>query len=158
MNQYFDPNGHLTDDALDALINGEPDELSRLEISEHLSFCDCCTERYTELLCGSVLLDPPAPLAKPVLHRIAKRARTLFFHRYVAAGIAACLALTFWFTGAFEPRFEQPTRHYTAAYSISEQITNRTQALGIKFADGFQSFFEQFSNLDLKGVFQNEKK
>ena len=40
MLDLFDQNGHLTDEALQALIREEDlDELQRLEISEHLSFC-----------------------------------------------------------------------------------------------------------------------
>ena len=39
MLDLFDQNGHLTDEALQALIREEDlDELQRLEISEHLSF------------------------------------------------------------------------------------------------------------------------
>ena len=41
--ERFHTDGHLTDEALAALIrDGRPDELSRLEIAEHLSFCDVC--------------------------------------------------------------------------------------------------------------------
>ena len=40
----FYEDGHLTDEALQALIREEElDTLQRLEISEHLSFCDLCT-------------------------------------------------------------------------------------------------------------------
>ena len=49
MKAYFAPDGHLTDCAFDDLLHSEPDELARLEIAEHLAFCDHCTERYTEL-------------------------------------------------------------------------------------------------------------
>lgn len=60
MKELFDPNGHLTDDAFGALLRDEPlDEMERLEISEHLSFCDRCVERYAALLDGSELLSPP---------------------------------------------------------------------------------------------------
>ena len=63
MLDLFDQNGHLTDEALQALIREEDlDELQRLEISEHLSFCDACTARYTDLLCDDVLQSPPVPL------------------------------------------------------------------------------------------------
>ncbi len=42
MLDLFDQNGHLTDEALQALIREEDlDELQRLEISEHLSFLRC---------------------------------------------------------------------------------------------------------------------
>ena len=131
--------------------------MTRLEIAEHLSFCDRCTERYSELLCEAPLRAPAEPLADSVIEALARRVRVLFFHRYIAAGMAACLALTFWFTGVFEPKAE-PGRNYGAVYAISEQITSKSQEFGWKFADRFQSFFDRFSSLDLKGVCQDEKK
>lgn len=60
MIEVFDRDGCLTDDALLALIRQEPDEMTRLEIAEHLSFCDRCTERYSELLCEAPLRLPPS--------------------------------------------------------------------------------------------------
>ena len=49
--ELFSNNGHLKDEALLALIQGrELSELERLEISEHLAYCDRCLQRYTELL------------------------------------------------------------------------------------------------------------
>ena len=56
MNELFNQDGCLTDYALSALIHDKPlDELERLELSEHLSFCDACIERYTAMLCFAVL-------------------------------------------------------------------------------------------------------
>lgn len=60
MMEAFDRDGCLTDDALLALIRQEPDEMTRLEIAEHLSFCDRCTERYSELLCEARCWFPPS--------------------------------------------------------------------------------------------------
>lgn len=91
MIEVFDRDGCLTDDALLALIRQEPDEMTRLEIAEHLSFCDRCTERYSELLCEAPLRAPAEPLADSVIEALARRVRVLFFHRYIAAGMAACL-------------------------------------------------------------------
>ena len=42
----FRHDGHLTDGALAALAAGEPlDEAARLEIAEHLAYCDLCLLR-----------------------------------------------------------------------------------------------------------------
>ena len=102
MKELFDPNGHLTDDAFGALLRDEPlDEMERLEISEHLSFCDRCVERYAALLDGSELLSPPEPVAPPVFRRIRERARKLFVNKYATAAAAACFAIMFWNIGLF---------------------------------------------------------
>ena len=45
----FREDGHLSGEALEALAKNEDrfDELERLEIAEHLAFCDYCLQRYT---------------------------------------------------------------------------------------------------------------
>ena len=102
MKELFDPNGHLTDDAFGALLRDEPlDEMERLEISEHLSFCDRCVERYAALLDGSELLSPPEPVAPPVYRRIRERARNHFVKKYATADAADCYAIMYWNIGLF---------------------------------------------------------
>ena len=57
--KLFQNNGHLTDEAIRALTRGEDlEELTRLEMAEHLSFCDECLERYTAALENAPLLSP----------------------------------------------------------------------------------------------------
>ena len=51
--ELFNKEGHLTDEGLRAVVDGTLDEMGRLEASEHLSFCDSCLVRYTELLAPS---------------------------------------------------------------------------------------------------------
>lgn len=102
MLDLFDQNGHLTDEALQALIREEDlDELQRLEISEHLSFCDACTARYTDLLCDDVLQSPPVPLYGEIMKKVRKKERRLFLRRLTTVSAAACLALVFWWSGVF---------------------------------------------------------
>ena len=54
MTELFLQTGHLSDEGLQALIDGTLDEMQRLEAAEHLSFCDECLTRYTALLTGDV--------------------------------------------------------------------------------------------------------
>ena len=53
--RLFNEEGHITDEGFQQLIGGQADELSRLEISEHMDFCDQCVERYSELLTADLL-------------------------------------------------------------------------------------------------------
>ena len=102
MLDLFDQNGHLTDKALQALTWEEDlNELQRLEISEHLSFCDACTARYTDLLCDDILQAPPIPLYGEVMKKIREKERRLFLRRLTTVSAAACLALVFWWSGIF---------------------------------------------------------
>ena len=48
------------------LVGGSLDEWGRLEAAEHLSYCDRCMDRYTALLTGAVLEQPPRDLSRPV--------------------------------------------------------------------------------------------
>ena len=135
MKELFDPNGHLTDDAFGALLRDEPrDEMERLEISEHLSFCDRCVERYAALLDGSELLSPPEPVAPPVFRRIRERARKLFVNKYATAAAAACFAIMFWNIGLFNVDVQNDHGKILAALAngaatFSERTTQFTDNL-----------------------------
>ncbi len=100
--ELFLENGHLTDEALRAAVDGALDEMGRLEAAEHLSFCDDCLVRYTNLLEDDVLLTPSQPLTEGVMERVRRKAVRLFFNRYAAAAAAVVLAVTFWSTGLFK--------------------------------------------------------
>ena len=77
--ELFNKEGHLTDEGLRAVVDGTLDEMGRLEASEHLSFCDSCLVRYTELLADDTLLVPEMPLTPTVLARVRRRAVRVFF-------------------------------------------------------------------------------
>ena len=57
MSDIFKEDGHLTKEALQNLKNENLEELTRLEIAEHLSYCDECLMMYTELLEDDMLMD-----------------------------------------------------------------------------------------------------
>ena len=91
----FQHDGHLTDEALIALAAGESlDETARLEIAEHLAFCDLCLQRYTDALAGTELLTPEQSCRESLWRRIRARAARLFLNRYATAAAAVALALT----------------------------------------------------------------
>ena len=73
--ERFRADGHLTDEALLALIRQEEQsELERLEIAEHLAFCDACLQRYTELLAESPLLTPVSSCRQSLWQHLRARA------------------------------------------------------------------------------------
>ena len=91
----FRPDGHLTDEALTALVQGTPlTELERLELAEHLSYCDQCLQRYTELLAEAPLLTPSRSCQESLRRRIRRRVVQLGINRYATAAAAVVLALT----------------------------------------------------------------
>ena len=91
----FRHDGHLTDEALAALVaEGPLAETARLEIAEHLAFCDLCLQRYTDALAGTELLTPEQSCRESLWRRIRVRAARLFLNRYATAAAAVALALT----------------------------------------------------------------
>ena len=91
----FRTDGHLTDETLAALARGrELDELTRLEIAEHLAFCDACLQRYTDLLAPAPLLVPAHSCRESLWVRVRRRTLRLVTSRYATAAAAVALALT----------------------------------------------------------------
>ena len=93
--EIFRHDGHLTDGALAALAAGEPlAEPARLEMAEHLAFCDLCLQRYTDALAGAPLLTPAHSCQESLWRRARARAVRIFTSRYAAAAAGVALALT----------------------------------------------------------------
>lgn len=124
--EYFRHDGHLTEEALLALVRQDPmEELERLEIAEHLAFCDACLQRYTELLSTDVLLTPQQSCRESLLRRIRRRTVQLVTSRYATAAAAVVLALTLlWggldFSSPPHPTDAQPD----GAPSVTERLTS----------------------------------
>ena len=92
----FREDGHLSDRALASLAGNEDcfDELERLEMAEHLAFCDECLQRYTMALEGGALLVPEHSCQRTLWVRIRSRTLRLVTSRYATAPAAVTLALT----------------------------------------------------------------
>ena len=106
--ERFRADGHLTNEALAALVRDDSlDELGRLEVAEHLSFCDVCLQRYTDLLCGAELLTPERSCQKTLWARVRTRTLRLVTSRYATAAAAVALALTMLWGGQ-EIQFTHP--------------------------------------------------
>ncbi len=116
MNLFLE-NGHLTDEGLQGLLDGSLDEMQRLEVSEHLSFCDECLVRYTNLLTDPVCIEPPQDLTLPIMKRLRKKIFYVVTSRYATAAAAVVLTLCLWLAGVFSgiqdksiPQGSQPSQ------------------------------------------------
>ena len=99
----FRRDGHLTDEALAALVSGQSlDETTRLEIAEHLAFCDLCLQRYTDALAGAPLLTPERSCQQSLWQRVRARTVRMFANRYAAAAAGIVLALTLVWGSGYE--------------------------------------------------------
>lgn len=98
--EWFRDDGCMTEAGLRALLDGQLDEMGRLEAAEHLSYCDHCMDRYTALLTADVLETAPRGMRGAVMGGVWARLMQNTYGRAAVAGVAAVLALTMWRSGA----------------------------------------------------------
>lgn len=137
----FHNDGHLTDQGLQALVDGLLNDTEGLEAAEHLSFCDDCLLRYTNLLEGAPLLKPETPLKEGVHRRIRMRGLRVAAGRTAKVAAAACLAVGLWggvTAGATGGRQQDAA---TEGTSISYQVNNAVN----NFTGSLDQFFRQFT-------------
>ncbi len=154
---FDDETGCLTDGALEGLMEGSLDELQRLEVSEHLSYCDACVERYTALLADGVLLEAPELMKQSVLAALRRKAAKVFVNRYFHMAVAASLTLVLWGSGVFnsfgEVRLVRPPEERNPEASISWRLNSFASDV----SDGVTDFMDQLITIDLRGALRNEK-
>lgn len=143
MNELFLNDGHLTDDALAALIDGGLDELQRLEVGEHLSFCDRCLDRYSELLTIDTMEVPEQDQTSVVMQRIRRKKWRSSVRRYTAAVAAVAIGSSLWYSGllnAMGDTMLQPSIPEQASSTISAQ-----QDEASRIGNTIQTAVEQWS-------------
>ena len=130
----------------------------RLEVSEHLAYCDLCVERYTALLAEETLLEAPELMRQGVLAAVRKRAVKVFVNRYFHMAVAASLTLVLWSTGVFSTIRDIPLAPPRAepekdTVSISQRLENFTDEVN----DGLYGLMDQLRAIDLRGAIRHEK-
>ncbi len=154
---FDDETGCLTDGALAGLMEGSLDELQRLEVSEHLSYCDACVERYTALLADGVLLEAPELMKQSVLAALRRRAAKVFVNRYFHMAVAASLTLVLWGSGVFNSFGEVRLVRPPEARNPEASISWRLNSFASDVSDGVTDFMDQLITIDLRGALRNEK-
>jgi len=154
---FDDETGCLTDGALEGLMEGSLDELQRLEVSEHLSYCDACVERYTALLADGVLLEAPELMKQSVLAALRRKAAKVFVNRYFHMAVAASLTLVLWGSGVFNSFGEVRLVRPPEARNPEASISWRLNSFASDVSDGVTDFMDQLITIDLRGALRNEK-
>lgn len=144
--ELFDrTSGCLTDEGLQALADGQLDELSRLEAAEHLAFCDACLDRYTALLAGPMIVQPPQDLQKPVWQRIRSQMFRVLTNRYATAAAAVAIAFCLWGSGLFQGLVPTADAQLTPALQL--QQTEQTLERRLAFDEAARSASRSLSSL-----------
>ena len=97
----FNQNGHITAEGFFLLVTEKADEMQRLELSEHLSFCYRCLEQYLVEMEKITLLEIEESVAKRVMKKVRHKTALLAHKRFGTAVAAACIAMILWTSGAF---------------------------------------------------------
>ena len=144
--ELFDrTSGCLTDEGLQALADGQLNELSRLEAAEHLAFCDACLDRYTALLAGPMIVQPPQDLQKPVWQRIRSQIFRVLTNRYATAAAAVAIAFCLWGSGLFQGLVPTADAQLTPALQL--QQTEQTLEHRLAFNEAARSASRSLSSL-----------
>lgn len=151
--EYFNQDGHLTKDALQELIHGEPDELHRLEIAEHLSFCDECIDHYTGMLTEPVLVSPLEAVAPGVMKKKKEKKRRELMRQYATMAVAACFTMVLWTTGMFGISANMPERDFLK--EMEKRDSSRIEKMYGTLEEKFDKIVDDL--YDWKGVFRNAK-
>lgn len=149
----FDEDGHLTDRTILAFIHADDeecavtfDELQRLEIAEHLSFCDACLLRYTEYLSDACLLSPSELTAPAVMRELEKETRQSYFSKWVSMVMAAGFAIFFWIAGVFTPDFaEMDTQFLTDIVDGATVFCEQTVEISTGLTDSMGDLVEKLN-------------
>ena len=146
--ELFRDDGCLTDEGLRALTAGQLDELGRLEAAEHLSYCDRCLQRYTELLTDEVLAPPPSPAGPGLRRRLRRRTVRLTVSRYATAAAAVVLTLTvLW--GSIGLSGQAVPAEPTFLERAGTALTEWTAAWPLAWADALSGFSELFDDFGI---------
>ncbi len=157
MKELFYDNGHLSDEAFKLLISGESlTELERLEISEHLAFCDTCIAKYADSLDENVLLAPVESVSSSVIKRIKERTRRIFANKYATVVAAACFAIVFWNIGVFNINITDNNKVLNRLSDEALSFSAKTEQVSAQLCDTLDKFINSFS-LE-RGINHNEEK
>lgn len=157
---YFDNAGHLTDEAFAALRDNTADELSRLEIAEHLSFCDECVLRYSEFITiedmeTAVSSAEYTPQPEKILSKIRRRVGIILTNRYAMAVLSGAAAIALWVGGVFSAdtigKIGSGFESFTEALDSFSQRAERDDKSDVTWFDDKLSLKEFIENLFNKG-------
>lgn len=87
--------GHYSRAQWQAFVDGKTAE--QAQMLEHLTVCEACMERYTEVLQQSVSIAPPRGMTEEILSRVApQRTVVAILPQMMKVFLSAALAVTVW--------------------------------------------------------------
>lgn len=135
----FLKDGHLTQEAFEALSEGSLCSRQRLQIAEHLSVCDRCLERLSAVT--ALELPAPSPCEKSVLqelHRARLHRVGLYLQRCGIVAAAACFAFMCWkydLFGQMGTVLSKENAFHSAAVQFNTQMTQELNRWSIRLSE-----------------------
>lgn len=142
MDEIFNEDDHISDYGFNKLLQDELNDLELLEIAEHLSFCDECIEKYSELLNNVSLLSPPETFINRTLKAIKQKTIRLIYNKYFSAAVAAGFAIFLWVSGIFNINVEALNKKIEIPVNKRTSITDSFSAKFNSIVDKLSSLYE----------------
>lgn len=143
--KLFDDDGHLSEESFSLLLNDGGDELQRLEISEHLSFCDACLAAYLEKLESQALIAPVVSRVEQIRQSGARRGMSLFYRRFTVVA-ATFLAMILWSAGAFSWQYQLMEENMAKLTRQSHQVLQMENSLEKRITSKYHELIDAVQN------------
>ncbi len=153
--ELFYKNGHISEEGFQLLIEQKANEFQRLELSEHLSFCEACMARYLEYLDNMEELEVEIPSVHAMVYKAVQRKAGPKWKDCMTTVAAACIALFLWSSGVFH--WETNLQYQHSAEAISNHmllITQRADDFSWKL---YQGYLGMMDKIDWRGDYRENK-
>ncbi len=118
---FFSSDGHLTDYAIKQITTGDATQLQRLEVAEHISFCNVCLEKHINAFTADSFTEPQIDITKSVMQKIKAKMRRFMLSKVTTYVAAASIALVLWGTGVYDVLGELPGQISSYADTLQKQ-------------------------------------
>lgn len=138
-------NGHLSEQALAGLAEGSLCTDQRLQAAEHLTACDVCLLRLTEMDATQLPVQAPAhDLVPPTMRRLRRAKVVAFVQRCGVVAAAACFAVAGWQFDSFGKVAELPrTLEPGPLQQFSVQLSESLLDWGDEMSQFLQDTFDK---------------
>lgn len=134
----FKLDGHIAEEGFQRMLKNQCTTLERLELAEHISFCNPCLERYLSLVEQGKLLIPKEGMKEDVLQKAQKDWFGDFRKRLAQATVAASIFLMCWSVGGAVTRVDHSFLWLTGRVEQTrESITEKWNGFTEKAFGGY---------------------
>jgi len=134
----FKEDGHISKEGFLKMQGNQCTTLERLELTEHISFCNPCLEQYLALVEEGKILTPQRSMQQAILQKAQKNRFGDFRKRFGQATMAASVFLMCWSIGGNVVGMEYSLSCLTKEASVvTDKMTKKLDTLTGKTLDSY---------------------